>query len=127
GFALSSSDTVSRNLAYGVGYEGAMRNEMARTIAAQAGPDYAAGIARGYSNAVANAADYPRLRSGLGLPVAGPDQPPRKVTVVLKAGAEKIEGNLIREDADWIRVETATEEVDIRKADVARITRTKGK
>jgi hypothetical protein len=128
GFALAASSTLSESLANGVGYEGAIKTEMARTIAAQAAPDYAAGTARASTNALANAAEYPKLRTGLGLPAAGaPEQPPRKVTVILKEKNEKVEGNLIREDAEWIRVETPTEEVDIRKADVARITRSKGK
>jgi hypothetical protein len=127
GFALSSTNTVSHNLAYGVGYEGAMKNEMARTIAAQATPDFTAGTSRGYANAVANASDYPRLRQGLGITQAAAEAP-RQVTVSFKAANEpKIEGKLLSEDADWIRVETATDVVDVRKADVARITRSKGK
>ena len=57
-------------------------------------------------------------------PVAS--EKPAKGTLLLKSG-EKVEGTLLREDADWYVVGTTNDEVSIRKSDVTRITRPKAK
>jgi hypothetical protein len=90
--------TTIQSLAIGVGPEGVLKTEMARAIAAQATPEYAAGSSRPYIRPT--------------------------VTLTLRGG-DKVEGKLTREDGDWITVESAKEEVSVRKSEVVRITTAK--
>jgi hypothetical protein len=94
--------TTVQSLAIGVGYEGALKAEMARAIAAQAAPESASSASRAYDSA---------LRP--------------TVTLTLKGG-DKVEGKLMREDADWITVEAGKEETSVRKSEVVRVTTKKG-
>ena len=72
--------------------------------------------------ALARVAANDRLAKGLGMtksdvrPVAA--EPP--VTVYLKGG-EKVEGRLVRDDADWIAVETDKATVNVRRSEVMRV------
>ena len=70
------------------------------------------------------------MRTALGMPkrgvVTAGDVEPRHVLLTLKPGTgDKVEGNLVDEDADWITVATDTGDVSVRKADVVRIERRK--
>jgi hypothetical protein len=128
GGALAGS--VSNSLANGVGSEGVIKDVLAQGLAGATTPDSAARAARAYDTAAARVAESDRLRTGLGWgkgPIAavgheravgGP------VTVTAKDG-KSIEGKLVQEDADWITVETRTEEVTLRKSELTRISRPK--
>jgi hypothetical protein len=122
GYFGGYTGTVARSLAFGMGDEGVFKNEMVKTIAAQATPEYLAGVGRRYDDALARVAANDRLAKGLGLtksdvrPVAA--EPP--VTVYLKGG-EKVEGRLVRDDADWIAVETDKATVNVRRSEVTRV------
>lgn len=129
GFANSSS-TVSQSLAHGVGDEGALKTAMAPVIAAQANSEFATSAGRAYTAALNRAGDSEAMRTALGMPkrgvVAAADAEPRHVLLTLKPGTgDKVEGNLVDEDADWITVATDTGDVSVRKADVVRIERRK--
>ena len=125
----ASLGTVSNSLANGVGNEGVIKNVLAQGLAAATTPD-ATRTSRAYDAAVARVAESDRLRAGLGWgkgPIAtvghertvgGP------VTVTAKDG-KTYEGTLVQEDSDWVTVETATDEVSLRKTDVTRIVRPK--
>jgi hypothetical protein len=119
-----ATTTVSRSLANGVGYEGPIKDAMARKIAADAGPDYAVGAARAKGIALGHVATSERLAKGFGLsgsnvvPAAAAVAP--RVILTLKNG-DKVEGTLSGEDNDWFRVDTTTGTVSVRKADVNRL------
>jgi hypothetical protein len=122
--------SVGNSLAFGVGNEGVMKNELTRGLAEATSPEAVARAGRAYDTAVARVASSDRLRTGLGWgkgdvatvsherAIGGP------VTLTLKDG-KTIDGTLLENDADWITVETRTEEITLRKSEVTRITRPK--
>ena len=121
----SSSSTINQSLANGVGDEGTLKTAMARVIAAQANSEFAASAGHAYTTALNRAASSDALRTALGMgrpgvgtPVVGPEH----VTLTLKSG-EKIDGDLIDEDNDWMTVHTLNDKVSVRKAEVTRIDR----
>jgi hypothetical protein len=128
--AFAAASNVSRSLAYGVGDEGALKNSMVAAIAQHSSPEYATAAARGYMAALARAGESDNLRTGLNLgkgPITaiGTEQQ-RHVKLTFKDD-KTLEGTLVSEDADWVTVDTGTDEVSVRKADVIRITRTRPK
>src|SRR5262249_17609446 len=66
-YGLSSSSQVARSLAYGVGDEGRLKEALVQVIAAQASPEYAAAVVRGYYTAANRVAESDRLRRVAGL------------------------------------------------------------
>jgi len=130
-YGLSSSSQVNESLANGVGDEGRIKDALAHTIATQATPEYAVAAARGYDTALARAAESPNIRTALGMSNRGGVAPvgfdqPRKAVLTLKGG-DKVEGTLVREDADWFVIDTGTDEVSVRKSDVVRVSKAKAK
>ena len=127
---LSSSSSVSRSLANGVGDEGAIKTSLARTIAAQATPEYVASAVRGYASVLARVGESDRLSAVAGVGPRGEvrraslEQAPPTV-LTLKSG-DKVEGAMVSEDADWIAIQTAKEEISVRKSEVTRITKMRG-
>jgi len=123
-----SSSTINQSLAYGVGDEGALKTTLAPVIAAQANADYALSSARAYTAALNRVGESDAMRTALNLNprgvVAAANESARRVTLTLKAG-DKVEGVVSDEDNDWITVDTATDQVSVRKADVSRIERHK--
>jgi hypothetical protein len=119
----SASSSALNSLAPGIGNEGVIKNEMARTLTDPSASAAYAQAARAYDAAVARVADT-RVGKSIGLvaheQVVGP-----RVTLVMKKGNENIAGNLVNDDGEWITVDTDKEEVTVRKADVDRITRVK--
>ncbi len=128
--AGASMGGVTNSIAMGVGNEGIIKDVLARTLGDAAAPEATARATRAYDAAVARAASSDRLRHDLGWgkgevaavgherTVGGP------VTLTLKDG-KTLEGTLVQEDAQWITVDTANEEVSLRKDDVTRIARPK--
>ena len=98
-------------------------NEFAHGLAQLLTPEATTNALRAYDQTVARVADS-KLANKIGL-VKGERMIGPAVTLVLKKDNEKISGNLVGEDKDWITVETAKEEISVRKADVDRIVRTK--
>jgi hypothetical protein len=124
-FGGGAETTVSKGLAgNGLGYEGPLKEAMARQIAAEANPEYAATAARARDLALGRVASSERLAKGFGLdrsaitPAAATT--PSRIVLTLKSG-EKLEGTLYGEDAEWFRVDTATGTVSVRKGDVTRV------
>jgi hypothetical protein len=136
GYLGGASTNVVRSLAFGMGDEGVLKNQIAPVIAQQmASPEYAAAVSKNYHAALAEVANHPRLARGLGLKkgdvaeVAGPPETvvkPRSaaVTLTLKGG-EKVEGNTLAEEGDWYVVTTPRGETKVRKSEVTRIERVK--
>jgi hypothetical protein len=127
-YFAGSSSSLTQSLANGVGDEGTIKTAMAPVIAAQATPEYATSSARAYSAAMNRVGESDSLRTALNLKPSGvvpaAAESARKVTVTLKGG-DKVEGAISDEDADWITVDTATDQVTLRKADISRIDRHK--
>jgi hypothetical protein len=110
---FSSSESVG--LGQGVGDEGPIKTMVARTIAEQANPEYAAKAAQNLTAAEGRASNYAVVKNSLGLkggsgdiaeagfskPVAGKPIPVT-VTRVLDGKAEKIDGELVNSDGDWL-------------------------
>ena len=115
----SSSSYVVNSIAPGIGNEGVIKNELARTLADPAASEAYARAARDHDAAVASIADT-KLGKEIGI-AGGGGLKGRRLTLVMKKG-DPIGGNLVSEDPEWITVETDKEEVRVRKADVDRIT-----
>jgi hypothetical protein len=128
--AAASLGTVSNSLANGVGSEGVVKDVLVQGLGTATSPENVARTARAYDAAMARVAESDRLRTGLGWgkgPIAtvGHERTVGgQVTVTTKDG-KSFEGKLTQDDAEWITVETATDEVTLRKSDVTRIVRPK--
>jgi hypothetical protein len=130
----ASSNSVTRNLAYGMGDEGCLKNTLATAIAQQAlSPEYYQAVSRGYQAALGRVASTPSLAKALHIDkkdigeAAGPPdaQPPKPGTslVTTKTG-DRIEGKLT-EDGDWYVIDTGKTETRVRKSEVIRIDKVK--
>jgi hypothetical protein len=118
----------SWNLAAGTGYEGAIKTEMAQTLARQATPEYAAGVARQYDAALARLGSAsPSIRAAVGIsdrggvrPAAAPPEqggpeearlaaPGTQVVVTRKIDntTEKVEGTVVRDTGEWLILQTS--------------------
>jgi hypothetical protein len=112
------------NVQYGVGDDSKMKQELFKSMATQYTPETVAGLYRSLDTARSRVMGYPRVREALGqsdpsgIAMAGYGP----VTLTLKDGKE-LKGNLQREDADWLYVQTDNEDLSIRKADVSRTAR----
>jgi len=141
------SRTVNYSLANGVGDEGVVKTAMARTLAQQATPEYAAALERQYDRVVTRAETSPTLRVALGLPQAedtlrereriakqerqtdqimrGTPAAPRPIrapyVLTLKSG-EVVLGKTMLEKNEWIIVERVSGgRVRLRTSEVVRI------
>jgi hypothetical protein len=130
GFAgYTGSSTYS--LAPGVGDEGVIKTAMARTLAGQATPEYSTQAHLAQQNAVARGSQYDTLRTGMGLskkePVAAAGfettMPGADVVVTrtLDGKNEKVEGKMVREDHNWLVVDTKDGRRTIPKSQVVDI------
>jgi hypothetical protein len=133
GYLGGGSTNVVRSLAYGMGDEGVLKNNIAPVIAQQMGsPEYAQKVIHDYHTALADASASPRLARGLrldgrrpgeGVPVEfGRDRPP--VTLTLKSG-DRVEGSTMKEEGDFYVVDTPRGQTSVRKSEVVRIDKAK--
>jgi hypothetical protein len=129
--ALAASSSTN-SLAFGMGDEGAIKTEMARTLATEAASDRLALAARSLENARAQWAVWERLRSPKGdrnggIIVAGNEQPDRGreiiATVILKGDQKPVKGTLVSENPEWVTVATDNEVMSVRMSEVVRIDR----
>jgi len=115
-YSASFSGSTMNSLAYGVGDEGVIKTAMARTIAGQATPEYASQANLAVQTAMARGSQSDSIRTAMGMtkkePVAaagfetttaGADV---VVTRTLDGKNEKVEGKMVREDKDWLVVDT---------------------
>lgn len=126
----SSSASVNRSLANGMGDEGVLKNMLSQVIAADATPNAMATAMRNYNAAVARAGQSNALRVALGLPEAkaGGPNPYRyaaaesnaPVVLTLKNG-QTIEGSKMTTEGDFYVIETPTRRVRVLKSEVAGI------
>jgi hypothetical protein len=109
-----------------------LHKEIARTLASQATPEYAAKLRRDYDAALARAGESPALAKSLGIkkgdvtPVSqeGAAQQPGRTVVTMKDGHE-FTGKLVKEDNDRLVLDTAKGEVEIRKSETTTIVKGK--
>jgi len=125
--------TTAGTAAHGVGDEGALKTELARTMAKQATPEYVAQVTKSYDTALAQAAGFENLRAGLSLPdrgvvpVAGTDEAnPVRVKVQTKGG-QTFEGTLVREDDEWVVIRNNSGTTDLARSEVKSIERSRAK
>jgi hypothetical protein len=132
GAYASVSSSASNSLAYGVGDEGVMKSAIAQTLAGQATPEYAAHASQTVSAAMARASQYELLRNALGLRAKEPVPPeetasgiaagaPVVVTQVYDGKTEKVEGNFVGADKDWLVIQTKEGRLRIPHAQVGGI------
>ncbi len=127
-YGYGTSRAVTESLANGIGDEGVLKTELARVIAAQATPEYAATVARYQDAVLAQAARSDTLRAGLRLPdnKVRPAALEARAVVTLKGG-DKLEGTLVHEDNDWVTLDTGKKEVMVRTSEVVRVERDKAR
>jgi hypothetical protein len=102
--------------------DSALKTDLMAGLAERATPEFAEQAQRNYAAALANARQSETIARALGKP-ADDVQPvaaelPREV--VLRSG-DKIEGNIVKRDNDWVVLDTATGRVEVRTAEVAQI------
>jgi hypothetical protein len=127
GYLGGASTQVTRSLAYGMGDEGTLKNNLAPVIAQQAAsPEYHAAVIKNYQTALADAAASPRLARGLRLDGRKPVKAMPPVTLTLKNG-EKVEGSSLddKTGGDFYIVETPRGQTSVRKSEVIRIDKVK--
>jgi hypothetical protein len=129
GVSTSGTSTSNASLAYGVGDEGAIKTAMAPMLARQATEDSRARASQSLARAWDRVGASPTLMAALNMRAGGVGVPVAHgsgaaVTVTLKNGT-KIEGRLVREDADRLVVETDNQEMEIRQSEVATVARPK--
>lgn len=127
--ASASLGTATNSLGLGVGNEGVLKNELARGLADAATSD-AGRAARAYDAAAARVAESDRLRAGLGwgkggVVAAGHERRVGGPVSVTTKDGKTLDGTLVADDPEWITVETAKEEVMLRKSEVTRVARPK--
>jgi hypothetical protein len=126
----STSASVNRSLANGMGDEGVLKNMLSQVIAADATPNAMAAAMRNYNAAVARAGQSNGLRVALGLPEAkaGAPSPYRyaaaesraPVVLTLKNG-QTVEGSKMTPEGDFYVIDTPTRKVRVLKSEVAGI------
>ncbi len=119
GITQTAESTVNRGLAFGIGDEGRFKTAMVTEMAKQSTPESVAAAIRNYETALANAVG---VRGSRVVGVTFEKMTPQRVTVTTKDG-EKVSGELIRKDNDWIVVRTGDSEEEIRMENVKQIKR----
>ncbi len=115
--------TVTNSLASGIGNEGVIKDVLVRGLAEATTPEATLRATRAYDAALARVADS---KVGEKLRLVKRERTVGSfVTLTMKKNNEQITGNLVSEENDLITVETAREEITVRKADVDRIVRPK--
>jgi hypothetical protein len=138
-FNTSSYGASSTNysLANGMGDEGVIKNEIARSLGGMVSPGHAVQASQEYRLALSNAARSEglarELKLGKGEATPATYSPPGslfglspgdKVTITTKGG-EKIEGKLASDSPDWVVIDTPTEELTLRKSEITRVSKAK--
>jgi len=116
-FNLKTDTKITESLANGIGDEGQFKREMVAQMARKATPEYAASAQDAYKNALASFKSTPE-----GVPVGYSPAKPRRVIVKMLKDNEEIKGELVRKDPTWTVIRTEDSEVQVRTADVARMT-----
>jgi hypothetical protein len=132
-YPIGSVGTTTQSLLFGIGDEGVIKTEMARVLASQASPQYAALARQEYLTALDRASNDPKLGRVLGLKkgdvalaefarvvppgmgLSAGDQ----VSLTARDG-KTIDGKFVRETGDWVTVDTGKEQVTVRKSEITR-------
>jgi hypothetical protein len=126
--------SASNTLAYGIGDEGAMKTDMARTLSAQATPERAAEAHRNLEMALARASTVAPIRVALGLK-EDKDSAKRAsfysggvnvvVTRMLEGKSDKIEGKVLGDDDQWLILDTKEGRRRVLKSTIVDVLETK--
>jgi hypothetical protein len=113
-FSAARERTVNASLANGVGEEGVMKDMIARTIAQEATPEFAASLDRAYQEVALRASASPTLRVAFKMPTMEASRKERSriravatddgVVLTLKNG-QKIYGERMKTTKEWYIVE----------------------
>jgi hypothetical protein len=129
GAYATGSASSSNTLAVGIGDEGPIKTDMAKVIAGQATPEYAALVSRNYDAALARVGESDRLRGGIKAVIGEVPSGGRGPDVVMLKDGSRVEGAIAKEDADWLVMNTGTKdnprEEKVRMSEVVRISRSK--
>jgi hypothetical protein len=127
----SNTDT----LAVGIGDEGVLKNRVVSLMGTPALAEHAAAASRNLSRARSEQSDRVltslKLKRGDVTPVEyAPESrfgvaKGDKVAVTVKGADKALEGKVVRENADWLVIDTGDEEVNIRSADISRLAKKK--
>jgi hypothetical protein len=126
-YAGGAMSSVTRNLGYGMGNEGCLKDDLSQVIAQQAAsPDFQAAVVRNYNTALGQVSRNDRLASALGIksgPIAEAGYTGAPVTLTLKNG-DRLEGATMEEDGDWYVLDKGKpREERVRKSEVVRISK----
>lgn len=127
------SGTTNHTLAVGAGMnEGAIKNELARSLASPMLTEQGALAYRNYQAALKRLEEYPRLAAIFDQPDVGVRRgskagfEPTSDVLYLKDGSA-IGGKIVKEDADWVTIETMVDKAKrtekVRMTEVIRISR----
>jgi hypothetical protein len=132
--------TAMNSLAFGVGDEGVLKTELAKAIAAQATPEYAAHASANLSASLARASQFEGTQKALGAkgPIAfaagaaGPEsrfglKPGDDVNVTVRVGdkTEQVKGKVHSEGPEWLTVDTDAGQETIRTSEIMRVVKPK--
>jgi hypothetical protein len=132
----------SNSLAYGVGDEGAIKTEIAKVLANEANPGYAAGAEAKLAASLSHASQYESARGAMGVkePIAltaGPGvesrfgvKPGDEVTLTVRGAGDKtdtVKGKVVSEGPEFLTIDNGSQEEMIRSSEIMRIARPKSK
>jgi len=122
-FSPGSPGVGSSGLEHDIGSEGVLKRELAKVIASQVTPEHLAKVYRKRDNALARVAPSASPRNGVRLAsFESTEEAPDIIT--LKDGS-RLAGTVVREENDWLHLDTGVQKVRIRKDEVARIAQAK--
>jgi hypothetical protein len=123
--ASTTTSTTNYNLANGLGNEGVIKTDLAKSLLPEATSEYRARLSRNLDRALAAAGESNTLREKLNIREAAATADTAD-TVTLKDGTT-ISGTIVKEDNDWVTIKTTagknTREEKVRMSEVARISR----
>jgi len=113
---------VAQNYSCGIADDGAIKVALARTIASQATPEFSTEV-RYKAEAAQNrlAAATKEEKGGAIVPAAGEVTPAVRQVVAHLRNGDKVEGTLVREDPEWVTIQSGKQEVRVRLSDVSRL------
>jgi hypothetical protein len=121
-YSLKTDTKITHSLANGIGDEGKFKTAMVAQMASQATPEYASQAASRLTSALADASSILTKGPEVGTPVVREIPPPDKNRVVLHMhNGKRIDGYLLKEDAEWMVIWTPKADVRVRVANVDQI------
>jgi hypothetical protein len=126
GYMASLASSTTYSLGAGVGSEGVVKNDLMKSLLAEATPEYRARLSRNMDRATAAVAESNTLRDKMNIKEAAATTDTASDSVTLKDGTT-ISGTIVKEDNDWVTIKTTagknSREEKVRASEVVRISR----